>query len=105
MMKQPCFGKLYSAKAKECQICRHSVSCWDVFSETPRRFVSTSGYTIAIMTIIKEGKEVTVGQIKARMEERFKGKELNIYYYLGVLKKQGLVDVTIKGRQRLYSLR
>jgi len=57
------------------------------------------------MTIIKEHKTATVEHIKEVMVERFGGKELNIYYYLGVLKKQGLIDVSIQGRQRLYSLR
>lgn len=106
MRHQPqCFGKLYSVRAKECQICQDSIECWQNCGASVLRSVIKSGYTIAVIKIISGKKRVTVNEIKQELVERFSGKELNVYYYLGVLKKHGLIDVEIEGRQRFYSLR
>ena len=59
----------------------------------------------SVINIISQKRRATVGEIKEELDSRFKEKDLNVYYYLSVLKKQGLVNVTIEGRQRYYSLR
>ena len=104
-MKLSCFGEFYDVKAKECQICSFAIKCWEHFRTiTPKRVIK-SGYTIAIVHIIADKNKVTVDVIQEELAKRFGKKELNVYYYLSVLKKQGVFDVTIVGRQRFYSLR
>jgi len=100
-----CFALLYNHKAKECQICQYSEGCLEAFPTSNKKPVIKNGYTIAIANIISLKKKATVNEIQEELAKRFAGKELNIYYYLSLLKKQGMVDVTIEGRQRYYSLR
>jgi len=100
-----CFGELYNAQVKECQVCKYSMQCWEKMKQKGINHSSVhSGYVLAVITIIAKGKQVTVTDIQTEMLKRF-GKEFNIYYYIGVLKKKGLIDVNIAGRQRYYSLR
>ena len=103
--KPSCFGLAYNYRVKECQICKHSEACWQAYSSSCKKPVIKNGYTIALVNVISQKKKATVNEIQAELSKRFQGKELNIYYYLSVLKKQGLIDVTIEGRQRFYSLR
>lgn len=101
--KSACFGMLYDRRAKECQICDYSIECWKK-TGTPKKKAVGSGYAIAILTfILREGK-VTVEEIKADLMAKF-DKDMNIHYYLGELKGQGLIDMKIQGRKRYYILR
>jgi hypothetical protein len=101
--KAACFGILYDRRAKECQICDYSIECWKKL-DVPKKKLVGSGYAIAILTfILREGK-VTVEEIKADLKAKF-DKDLNIHYYLGLLKEQGLIDMKIQGRKRYYVLR
>lgn len=106
MSKKPsCFGAQYNTRAKECQICEHAIACWLVWSTSEQKSVITTGYGLSILNIISIKGKVTVKEIKEVLEERFPGKDLNIYYYLGNFKKAGMVNVDIEGRQRFYSVR
>jgi len=100
-----CFGKLYDHRAKECQICCSVESCWVATPSLQGRPVIKSGYALAIANIISTKQEATVEVIKDELAKRFGKDERNIYYYLTMLKKEGLVDVQIKGRQRYYTVR
>ena len=105
MHKATCFGLHYNTKAKECQVCEDVIDCWEEWSALSRKSVITTGYGVSILNIISQGGKVTVNEIKDVLKERFADKELNVYYYLGNLKKSGMVNVEIKGRQRFYSVR
>jgi len=101
--KSACFGILYDRRAKECQICNQPIECWKK-TGMPKKKAIGSGYVIAILTyILREGK-VTVEEIKVDLKAKF-GKDMNIHYYLGELKSQGLIDMKIQGRKRYYVLR
>jgi len=69
------------------------------------RPVIKSGYALAIANIISTKRRATVEEIKEELVKRFGKDERNIYYYLSMLKKEGLIDVQIRGRQRYYTVR
>ena len=99
-----CFGILYSPRAKECQICQHTEVCFEKTGVVKRPAVR-SGYGVAILQIIFHCKRITVTDLKKELARRFGGKDPNVYYHLGVLKDQNLVDMQICGRKRFYTLR
>jgi len=105
MSKSACFGTLYNTKAKECQVCSDSIACWEKWVTLDKRSVIITGYGMSILNIISQKQRITVNEIKEELKVRFPEKELNIYYYLGNLKKTGMINVQIKGRQRFYSVR
>lgn len=106
MKHKSCFAQLYDSRARECQICNESFSCYKSCCDSAKYVVKNdNGYIVAILQIINEQKTVTTCQLKEGLEKRFGSKELNIYYYLSRLKEQGRINVTITGRQRMYSLR
>lgn len=100
-----CFGSLYDHRAKECQICKRAIDCWSGFSAIHNKPQLKNGYALSVLNIIFQCRKATVDQIKEMLEERFKDKEINVYYYLNILKKKGLIDVRINGRQRFYTVR
>lgn len=105
MKQKSCFGKLYDSKARECQTCESARACWESIPSSCGSVVDKSGQLIAIQQIIAMKNEATVNEISEELKKRFGEKDSNIYYYLGKLKERGMVNVKIKGRQRLYSLR
>ena len=100
-----CFSQLYDHRAKECQICNHSIACWAATGNKGPTSSIKNGHCLSVINIIGQRRKATVAEIKEELDKRFSDKDLNVYYYLGQLKKQGLIDVTIEGRQRYYSLR
>jgi len=107
MMEQvpSCFGNKYDHRAKECQVCKRALDCWSGFSVLPTEPLVKSGYTISILNIISTNERSSVDDIKKELENRYGSKQINIYYYLNILKKKGLIDVRIEGRQRYYMVR
>lgn len=103
MKRRACFATQYDFRAKECQICEDSVLCWS--SGSLEKSVTHNGYIIAILKIIAENKKATVQDIKEGLLKRFGKVELNIYYYLNLLKRSGQIDIKISGRQRNYTIR
>ena len=101
--KPECFGMLYDRRAKECQICEMPIECWKK-TGAPKKRVITSGFSIAILNFILRERKVTVEEIKVELKDKF-DKDLNVHYYLGLLKEQGLIDMKIDGRKRYYILR
>lgn len=105
LIEKMCLGQLYNPKAKECQLCTESIQCYGNYQSSTRKIVIKNGHGLAIMAIIRDVKKATVVDLKKGLTERFPGKAINVYYYIGVLKKQGIIDVHIVGRQRYYVLR
>jgi len=99
-----CYGVEYNTRAKECQVCSQAIPCWEIWNMLSKKSVIKNGYGTSILNIISQRERVTVNEINKTLSVRFPGKELNIYYYLGILKKSGLINVEIEGRQRYYSI-
>jgi len=100
---------MYNLKAKECQICFFAIRCWQEQQEqegsSSLKPVRKNGCSLAVLNIIATKGKATANEIKDELAIRFRNKDLNIYYYLGVLKSQGVIDMDISGRQRYYSVR
>jgi DNA-binding PadR family transcriptional regulator len=81
------------------------MQCWNATGDKGPSASIKNGHCLSVINIIAQKRRATVAEIKEELDARFSDKDLNVYYYLGQLKKQGLIDVTIEGRQRYYSLR
>lgn len=104
-MIKPCFKVLYNPRTKECQCCELSIEC----SKNQKSFFSLSkkarnGKIIAVIQFLNSNPKSTTTTIKQELVRRF-GEDSNVYYYLDILKKEGILDIMISGRQRYYSLR
>lgn len=98
-----CFGILYDRRAKECQICQYCIECWNQTGEPKKKTIS-NGISIAILNFVLKKESVSVEEVKVELKYKF-GKDVNVHYYLGLLKEQGLVQMKVQGRKRYYTLR
>jgi len=99
-MKKHCFGRLYSQFAKECQLCCKAIEC----SASRKAKKKSDAKSIAVYQIIHRLGSASFKQLEPLVFQRF-GKTVNVYYYLTALRDEGLVDMRIEGRQRVYFCR
>ena len=104
-MKPPCFKKKYDFKSCVCQSCKVAFECGN---ENKNTICSLPTYlknirVITFLQILNKYPNITAKEIREKMIEKLGGK-VNIFNYVNLLKKEGFIVMTIKGRKRVYRL-
>lgn len=99
---KPCYKKRYDARTRECTLCSKAILC-HAHTVVKRNPLLKNCYAIAIQQILNENPEITTKELQRHLYSRFR-REIDVFYYLNLMKEQGIVAIKIKGRTRLYSL-
>jgi len=70
----------------------------------PIRKMTGRNKMTAILQVMREHGTVTSDELKRLMKERFGNSANHIYYYLGILRKDGYIRIEKRGRCRFYTL-
>ena len=100
---KPCFGALFSINAKECQNCATFSHCKE--KTPPRKSAVIQPVGLAILQYLSKHDSVSVPVLDKHLRLLFKGRRINTYNWIGVLKEEGYLTMKNKGRCRVYALR
>lgn len=100
---KPCQGLLFNINSKECQGCHAFTPCREL--TPPSKNVVVHPVGLAILRFLTAHRNVSVVQINKHLRTLFGNKRINTYNWIGVLKTEGLLNISNKGRCRVYSLR
>lgn len=98
----PCYEKMYSSSARECQICKLFSGC---LQNAPNPKTIRNPVSICIVAFIRKRGSVSASEIDKHLKKSFRGTSVNTYNWMSILKNEGVVSLKNVGRKRIYSLR
>ena len=102
MTHPPCYQKLYSVYAKECQICDHFILCK---TASVKEKETNNPVCLSILAMLRDNGTTSATALQRHLSRAFKGTKVNAYNWLSLLKKAGVITISNKGRKRAYALR
>lgn len=98
-IKLSCFRKLYSPRAKECQICLYAETCC---KKSPVKRERLNAVSLAIINILASSNGCELIQLQKELSILLPKQSANIYPYINSLKMKNYIGVRVKGRKRVY---